>query len=404
MAHHESTVTLDQASDVYLDILSPLYNVTPNIICKEPLVIQSSAILKKHAASLTPFSKTITNKQLIILSSDVDGKDINDLSAPSFSKCKSQLHSEFDQISIPQLLQPLKKYLTISVKRMLEEPKENPTTATSCPNPVAFKITKNGDCQITKAVLQTTTNQLRNLLKSFHLNGIDWYDAFLEITEVHELGINFSYNVRFATIPVEIQTIISHKIILSGCDIMFPGTFSPTIISINGFIEASLINKLQIKQFQDSKISESIEILLARAEKVKTKKGFRNKISHFEFDINCNMEYNFVRFISNDGFNDHDFIYKLKCYIYSDQKVIHGVKVVDKKQFPKQRTRKGNAKKRSKSKTTLEREAALKLKQEVSTDNKDYNNVIFINEEEEYLNAHTVCSFLNDGGYSSLIK
>lgn len=383
--------------------MSPVYNDSESEFCEEPLVMESSSCLKKNFVSLSRCSEINTNQKLIE-SCDDGKKNINRLIIPDFSKCKSQFHSEFDQISIPQLLHPLEKYLNISVKRMTEEPKENTVTATSCPNPVTFKITKNGDCQITKAVLQTTTNQIRNFLKSFHLNGIDWYDAYLEITEVHELGIDFSYNIKFTTIPEEIQAIINNKIILSGCDIMFPGTFSPTIVSLDGFIEASLIHELKLKQFQNSKICESIEIILARAETVKTKKGFRNKISHFEFDINCNKEYNFVRFISNDGFNDQDFIYKLKCYIYSDQKLIHGVEILDKKQFPKQRTRKGNAKKRSKSKTTLDHETALKLKTEISTSKKECSKIISINEEKESLTPQTICHFLNDGGCSSLIK
>ncbi|OBA28276.1 hypothetical protein HANVADRAFT_98655 [Hanseniaspora valbyensis NRRL Y-1626] len=165
----------------------------------------------------------------------------------------------------------------------------------------------------------------------------------------------------FSELPTLLQNIVSSNIILTGCDIMYPGTFSPTIVTLNGLLNSDLISDLDLIERNNLNAVESVNIALARSEIVQTKKGFRNKISHFDFDIPCNKEQNLVRFISNNNFEEQIFVYKLEHYLTFEQKVFYGVKIEEKqKNLIKQRIRKGNAKKRSKCKTTLEHEAIIK--------------------------------------------
>ncbi|XBW38608.1 hypothetical protein QEN19_004197 [Hanseniaspora menglaensis] len=287
----------------------------------------------------------------------------NQLVAPSFSKYKTQLHSEFDQFKVPQVFDANKEYVKICIKRANKKPKEEKRSKFSPPNPVAFKVSQNGDCQITKSVFQTTVNQVRSFLKSFHLNGIDWYDAFLEVIKPDAIIKNHIFKVKFNDLKQKHQNIINKCLILEGCDMMFPGTFSPSIVALHGLLEKEIIDQLNLENFQDSNIFESDVIFTARNEKIKTKLNTRNKISRFDFDISCNMQFNYVRFISNNNFGDDDFIYELLPYMFIHQRNFHKIKAVHKgKNNLNKRIRKGNAKKRSKSTSTLEHEMSMKLK------------------------------------------
>ena len=348
---------------------SELLNETEELNC-ENLSFQANSSTDSVSSKVLNSSSSLNSNQI---SSDATAIDLMknisspepinsiELNPPLHSKYQTELHPALDQFIIPNIVNNSTNYLKVVVRRFEEDPKEKEMTKNSCPNPVNFNITPNGDCQITKSVLQTTVNQVRNQLKNFHVNGIDWYDALLEITKVTNFGLEVTYNIVFSELTTGFQKIVSSNIILTGCDIMYPGTFSPTVVTLNGLLNSELISDLDLMEMDKPNVGESVNIALARCAIVQTKKGFRNKISHFDFDIPCNKEQNLVRYISNDNFEEQIFVYKLEHYLTFEQKVFYGVKIKEKqKNLNKQRIRKGNAKKRSKCKTTLEHEAIIK--------------------------------------------